>query len=376
MVDFSKPSISKKEIKEVEKVIKTGWITTGNVTQQFANRIRKYVGAKYCLPVSSCTAALHLALLTAGVKEGDEIITTPYTFVATVNTILYLRAKPVFVDIKQNDFILDEDQIEKKITKKTRAVVVVHYAGFSADLAKIRRICKKHNLKLIEDAAHSFGTKYKNELIGKNSEFCCYSFYPTKNITTAEGGALVTNNKKVFEKARVLALHGITHQAWKRYKKEGSWKYDVADLGFKYNLTDINSALGLAQLDRISYFFKHREKLYRIYKKGLSKINNLEILSGNQHSKPFRHLFMVKIKSKKVSRNQFIQKMKRKGIVCSMHFIPVYRFSYYKKNMNIKKKHFPNSENAYKEAVSIPFGSDITSKEAEYVVEKIKQILK
>ncbi len=374
MISFSIPSITKKEIDEVVKVLKSRWITTGYKNKLFAEEINKYIGSKYCVPMNSATSALHVALACAGVKEGDEVITTPMTFVATANAILYLNAKPVLVDIKESDFIIDEDKIEEKITKKTKAIIAVHYAGFSANLDKLKKICKKYKLELIEDAAHSFASKYKNEFVGKDSKYCCLSFYATKNITTTEGGALLTNDKKVYDLARTLALHGITHDAWKRYTKEGSWKYDVTHLGFKYNLPDINAVLGLVQLKRIKQLYQHREKLFSFYKKELSKIKQITLLAGNEYTKAFRHLFVILVNSNKPNRDEFIELLKKKDIVCSVHFIPLYKFTLYKKLFNLQSSDFPVTESVFNRCVSLPFGSDLSLKDAKIVVKEIKKI--
>lgn len=376
MINFSVPSITNEEIDGVVEVLKSGWLTTGHKNQEFAKLINKYIGSKYCIPLSSCTAAIHVALACAGIQEGDEVITTPMTFVSTINCILYLRAKPVFVDIKENDFIMDESQVENKITKKTKAILPVHYAGFSANLTELRKLANKYKIVLIEDAAHSFGSKYKDEFIGQKSKFCCFSFYPTKNITTGEGGAFVTNSLSIYKRAASFGLHGINRDAWKRYSKSGTWRYDVKEIGYKYNMTDIQSVLGIVQLKRIAELKKRREDIYKLYISGLKNISELEIVKGNSFSKPFRHLFVVRIKSKKINRDRFIEKMKEKNIICSVHFIPVYKFSIYKKLFKFNSKDFPHTENVFKECISLPFSSSMTIEEAREVVKTIKKIYK
>lgn len=376
MINFSQPSITKREIKNVEKVLQSGWLTTGSWTNLFADKINGYIGSKYCVPVSSCTAALHLALICAGIKPGDEVITTPFTFVSTINVIIHLGAKPVFVDIKANDFIIDEKKIEEKITKKTKAILVVHYAGFCADLDYLRRLCKKYKLKLIEDAAHAFGSKYKKEFIGQKSEFCAFSFYPTKNITTGEGGALVTNNKKVYERAKILSLHGINKDGWKRYSSFGTWQYDVVEFGYKYNLTNIASAIGIAQIERIKQLQKKREFLYKNYVSLLKNIRGIEILEGNSYSKPFRHLFVIKITDPKIGRNFVIEKLKKENIICSVHFIPVYKFSIYKKTLRISINNFPKTQKAYLQCISLPFSSTIKKKQNAEIISNINTVIK
>ncbi len=378
-VNFSVPSITDKEISEVVKVLKSGWITTGMKNKELCEKINEYIGSKYCILMNSCTAALHIALIVAGIKPGDEVITSPLTFVSTVNTITYLGAKPVFVDIKPNDFIIDEDKIEAKITKKTKAILPVHYAGFSANLDKLRKICKKYKLALIEDAAHAFGSKYTNtaqEFIGQNSRFCAFSFYPTKNITTIEGGAFVTNDEEIYKRAASLALHGISRDAWKRYTKGGTWRYDVTEIGWKYNLTDIAAVLGITQLKRIKEMQKKREKIYQLYKKELTDVDGIKLLDGNEYTDPFRHIFVVKITSKKCNRDRFIEVMKDNDIICSVHFIPVYQFTAYKKLMKPNPANYPQTEKAFEECVSLPFGAAMKESEVNKVISTIRKILK
>jgi dTDP-4-amino-4,6-dideoxygalactose transaminase len=250
----------------------------------------------------------------------------------------------------------------------------VHYAGYSANLKKLRALCRKYNLVLIEDAAHSFGSKFNGEFIGAKSEYCCFSFYPTKNITTVEGGALVTNDMKIYERASVLALHGIDHDAWKRYTKEGSWKYGLSQLGFKYNLPDINCALGIEQLKRIGSLHKKREILDGYYRKQLRNVPGVKLYEGNSYSFPFKHLFVMRIRSKKITRDQFIQKMKEKNIICSVHFIPLSQFELYKPMISPKES-FPVTDEVFSECVSLPFGPSLTLEQIKRVVEEIKKIL-
>jgi perosamine synthetase len=373
MINFAQPHISSEEIKEVLKVLKSKWLTTGGKNVEFATAIKKYTNTKYCLPVNSCTSAIHLALICAEVQSGDEIITTPLTFVSTINTIVNMHASPVFVDIKPNDFIIDEDRIEEKITKKTKAIVITHYAGYSANLTKLRKITKRHKIALIEDAAHAFGSKYNNEYIGENSDYACFSFYPTKNITSAEGGGLVTNKKSIYERALILSSNGITKHASTRYLKEGSWRYDVTEAGFKYNLSDLHAALGLAQLKQVKKFQKHRELLFSFYKNHLTAIPQVTLLTGNSYSDPFRHMCVIKTTSTKISRDEIIQKLKEKNIICSVHFIPVYKFSYYK-YLKIKTRDYPQTEKAFSQCISLPFSSTTTLKDATIVVRELKKL--
>lgn len=375
MINFASPSITQKEIKKVNEVMETGWITTGKLSREFGEKLAVQIGAKYCLPMSSCTAALHIALICAGVKEGDEVITTPMTFVATVNVIKYLGAIPVLVDIKPNDYIIDEDKIESVITKRTKAIIPVHFGGYSADLDKIRSIAKKYKLEVVEDAAHAYGSKYKNEYIGQNSKYACFSFYPTKNITTIEGGAFVTNDKAIYERACSIALHGISKDAWKRYTKEGSWRYDVVEIGYKYNMTDIQAAVGLVQLERIEELRNRRKEIYQYYVDNLENMKGVEVLSGNAYSDPFIHLFVIKLNPLVMSKDEFIARMKEKDIICSVHFIPVYHFSIYKREFAKVKEIFKVSEQAHNSCISLPFSSAMSISEAKVVIDAIKDLM-
>lgn len=360
MINFATPAITKTEINNVVRVIESGWLTTGKLTKKFGEELANHIGAKYCVPMSSCTAALHIALKCAGVKEGDEVITSPLTFVSTINVITYLGAKPVLVDIKPSDFIINEQKIEQAITSKTKAIMPVHYGGYVANLNKLRKLSKKYKISLVEDAAHVYGSKYNNEFVGEKSEYACFSFYPTKNITSIEGGALVTNDEKIYNKASSLALHGISKDAWKRYTKVGTWKYDVKEIGFKYNMTDVQAAVGLAQLKRINSFKKKRDNIFNFYKKELEKIKEVRILEGNKHSDPFRHLCVLKINSWMITRDDFVEEMKNRGIICSVHFIPVYKFSVYKKLLNHSPEDFLETEKAFNSCVSIPLSSSMS----------------
>jgi dTDP-4-amino-4,6-dideoxygalactose transaminase/ribosomal protein S18 acetylase RimI-like enzyme len=375
VINFATPAIDDDEVTLVSQVIKSGWLTTGQLTKEFAEELKKITKAKYCLPVSSCTAALHLALICAGVKKGDEVITSPFTFVSTANAITYLGAKPVLVDIKPNDYIIDEDKIEKAITKKTKAIIPVHYGGFVANLTKLRKLAKKYQLEIIEDAAHSFGSKYKEEIVGENSKFACFSFYPTKNITTIEGGAIVTNDKEVFERASSLSLHGISKDAWNRYAKAGTWQYNVEEIGFKYNMTDVQAAVGLAQIKKLNVFKKKREKIFNYYQKEIENTPGIDLLTGNLYSTPFRHLCVLKLNPKVINRDVFLEKMKEKNIICSVHFIPLYRFEIYKKLYSYNETNYPAANSAFEECISIPFSSSLTMDEAKTVISTTKDVI-
>ena len=336
---YSLPLIDDTEINEVIDSIKSGWITTGPKTKLFEERFKDYIGCKHAIAINSCTAGLHLSLIASNIGPGDEVITTPLTFCASVNTIEHSGAKPVLVDIDEKSFNIDPDKIEEKITSNTKAIIPVHYAGQSCEMDTINKIAEKHNLLVIEDAAHAVGTEYKGQKIGQDSYSASYSFYATKNLTTAEGGMIVTNNDEFAEKLRILSLHGISKDAWKRYSSEGSWYYEIIYPGYKYNMTDIQAALGIHQLAKLDEFNHIRTEYANIYNEAFKNIPKIltpkEVING----KTVWHLYVIRLKG--VSRNQFIEKMKEKNIGTSVHFIPIHYHPYYKNKYNFKQGDFP-----------------------------------
>ena len=259
-IKFSKPLIGREEVKEVKKVLESGWLTTGLVTKDFENKFRKYKNAKYALALNSCTAALHLSLKLLNLKKGDEVITSALTFASTVNSIINSGATPVLADVEYETQNIDPIQIEKKINKKTKAILIVHFAGRVCEMNKIMKISKKYNLPIIEDCAHAIESKYNNKHVGTFGTFGCFSFYATKNLSIGEGGMLLTNSKKLYERARILSLHGMDKAAWNRYGKSGYRHYDVSEIGYKYNLMDLLSAIGIVQLKRLNQNLKKEKK--------------------------------------------------------------------------------------------------------------------
>lgn len=373
---FALPSIGEEEVKEVRKVLKSGWLTTGKVTERFEELFKEYIGCKFAVATSSCTAALHLSLLAIGVKPQDEVITTPFTFCATANAIEYTGARPVFADIEEETYNISIEEIKKKITEKTVAIIPVDYAGHPAQLKEIMKIAKQNSLYVIEDAAHALGSEYENKKIGSISHITCFSFYPTKNITTAEGGMVTTEEKNLAEKIKILSLHGISRDAWKRYKKEGSWYYEEVLLGYKYNLTDINSAIGIVQLKKIEKFLKIREKYANIYGEKLKDVEEITLpkIKGNvRHS---YHLYPVLLNTEKVNRDRFIEDLKKEGIGASVHFIPVHLHPYYRNKYNFKEGDFPVAEKVYKRIVSLPLYPQMKESDIIRVVKSIKKVLK
>lgn len=374
---FHQPSIDKKEIKEVLDTLKSGWITTGPKVKIFEQKFAKFIGAKYAVAVNSCTAAMHLALAAIGLKKGDEVIVPTMTFAATAEVVRYFDARPVLVDVEPDTLLIDPGEIEKKITKKTKAIIPVHYGGQACDIDKILKIARQYKLKVIWDAAHSLPTKYKGKLVGTFPDITCFSFYATKTITTGEGGMITTDNKKLAEKMRVLSLHGISKDAWKRYTTAGSWYYEIIYPGFKYNLTDIAASMGLAQLKKSTLFLQKRRKIANLYNLAFKNLPEIKTPTTKKYSTHCWHLYVIQLNlgKLKINRDQFIEKIKKRNIGVSVHFIPLHIHPYYRKKYGYKAKDLPNAYAAYKRIISLPIYPKMTQKDIQDVIWTIKDII-
>ena len=374
-IPYCLPDITEAEIRDVIDTLQSGWLAKGPKTLEFEAKFAKYVGAKYAVAMNSCTAALHIALIAAGVGKGDEVITTSMTFAASVNTILHVGAKPVFVDIDLNTGLIDVNKIEEKITEKTKAIVPVHYAGQACDLDKIYGIANKYNLFVSEDAAHAIYTEYKGNRIGhKPQGAVSYSFYATKNLATGEGGMLVTDDINIAQKARVLITHGMSKNAWNRYGKGGSWMYDIEEPGYKYNMFDIQAALGLNQLARLEDMQYKRESLVSLYKQGLKDVEGIILQEENEYTtKHAWHLFIVRVTEEfPLTRDELIDHLAEKDIGTSVHFIPVHLMSAYEEyryNSNLV-----NTEKWFEEIMSLPLYSTLDFESVHRIVKEIKDL--
>ncbi|MBU4461500.1 DegT/DnrJ/EryC1/StrS family aminotransferase [Patescibacteria group bacterium] len=370
------PSIAKEEINEVIDTLKSGWISTGPKVQLFQKMIKRYVGCNYTVALNSCTAGLHLSLLAAGVGRGDEVITTPFTFAATVNVILHVGAKPVFVDIQKDTFNIDPSLIEGAITKKTKAIIPVHYGGHPCDMDEILEIAKKHKLVVIEDAAHAIGAKYKNRNVGTIGDFASFSFYATKNITTAEGGMVCAKDKEAAEEIRMMGLHGMDRDAWKRHSKGGYWYYEIKYPGFKYNMTDIQASLGMHQLKKLNKFISKREKISQFYNESFKDLPEITVPTTRKYVKHARHLYsiLLDIDRLKIDRSGFFKALDAENIGTSVHFIPVHLHPYYRDKFNFKRGDFPNAEYIFDRIISLPIHPTMTKKDAEDVVKAVRKI--
>lgn len=372
-IPFYIPHIPKTTYKEIKKVIDSGWITTGPKVKAFEDQFGQVIKSEYNIAVSSCTAALHLAYLAHHLGPGDEVIVPSFTFCSTVNMIVQVGATPIFCDIDENIFCANPESIQKLITARTKAIVVVHYAGMPANLEEINRLAKNHGLIVIEDAAHAFMTKYHGQYIGSGNNTTCFSFYATKNLTTAEGGMVTTSDLKIKEFIEIMRMHGISKHAWNRYGKQGSWEYDVISPGYKYNLTDIAAVIGIEQLKRIKVSASRRHYLASTYKKFLEVNPNVILPAAvpDSDSEHAWHLFTIRISpGSKITRDDLIDKLNNFGIGTSVHFIPNHLQSYYQKRFG-KNNSLPVTEKVYQSIVSLPFYEDLTKKQIEYICSKI-----
>lgn len=376
-IPFHRPYMTQDEINAAGECIKNGWLTMGKRTIEFERLFSEYIGSKYSIAVNSCTSALHLALKALGVKEGDEVIVPAMTFVATSEVVLYFGAVPIFADIDKETHLMQPGEVEKKITNKTKAIIPVHYAGQPCDMEDILSIAKMSNIRVIEDAAHSLPASYKGGRVGTLSDITCFSFYATKTLAVGEGGMITTSNDEWADKIKILRLHGISKDAWNRYSKEGSWEYDVFDNGFKYNMTDISASIGIEQLAKLDYMNDRRKYISDKYDQAFSDSEAIIKYKVKSDRLSSYHLYPIKLSLErlKINRAEFIEKLKARGISSSVHFIPLYRFSYYK-NLGYNAEEYPNTEWVYERVVSLPIFPSMTDEEINYVIENTLLILK
>lgn len=374
---FYRPVLGKQEIKAVVNVINSGWLISGKVTEKFEDEFRKYIGAKFAVSVSSCTAGLHLSLASLGIKENDEVITTPMTFAATANCIVHQRAKPVFVDIEKNTLNIDPKIIAKKISSKTKAIIPVHIGGRPCLIDEILEIAKKINIPVIEDAAHALGSEYRGKRIGTFGETTVFSFHAVKNITTIEGGMITTDNQKLVKRMNLLKFHGIDKVIWSREGRVDFWKYKVLAAGYKYNLSDVQSAMGIEQLKCLNNFLAIRNRYAKIYNEFLKTMPEIEIPNCPQEAKNSWHLYIIKLKIErlKINRDQFIEALRKENIFANVHFMPLNLQPFYQKNFGYKKGNFPNAEDAYSRIVTLPLYPKMTLKDLDDVILAVEKII-
>ncbi|WP_408070027.1 UDP-4-amino-4,6-dideoxy-N-acetyl-beta-L-altrosamine transaminase [Butyrivibrio sp. JL13D10] len=374
---YSHQDINDKDIAAVVDVLKSDYLTTGPAITEMEKRLCEITGAKYAVAISNDTAALHIACLAAGVGDGDEVITTPITFAASANCALYCGGKPVFADINPETYQIDPADIEKKITDRTKAVIPVDYTGQTGDLQAIRDICDKHGLIMIEDAAHSIGTKYKGAHVGTIADMTTFSFHAVKTITGGEGGAIVTNSEELYKKLILLRTHGITRdESLMEHESDGPWYYEQLLLAPNYRITDIQAALICSQLDRLPVFIERRKAIRKKYDEAFSQMPELFVQKEDENSDSCRHLYILRIvpKKLKIGRKEFFDALGAENIICNVHYIPTYYFPYYEK-MGYKKGLCPNAEKLYDEMITIPLYSSMTDEDADDVILAVKKIV-
>jgi len=376
-LQFSPPCLGEEEIKEVADTLRSHWITTGPKARLFEKEFARYLGAPGALALNSCTAALHTALIASGVGPGDEVITTTMTFAASVNVIEHVGARPVLVDVEPDTLNIDPARVERAITPRTKAILVVHYAGHPMNLDLIWQIAASNNLLVLEDAAHALPAKYKGRHIGSGPNPVAFSFYATKNLTTGEGGML-TGDPELIERARVVSLHGMTRDAWKRYDKGGSWYYEVVYPGFKYNMTDMQAAIGLWQLRKLDSFQKRRRQIVQQYNEVFGDIDALEVPVEREDVEHAWHLYVLRLRREvlRIGRDQFIEELKERNIGTSVHFIPIHVHPYYRNKYGYKPEDFPVAWENYQRMLSLPLNPCLSDQDVADVIEAVLDVVR
>ena len=374
---LAKPTIEEDEINEVIKVIKSGWLTTGPRVTEFEESMQKYLGCKKAIGLTSCTGGLHIALAALGIKPGDEVIVPTYTFAASAHVVAWLGAKPVLVDVEKDTFNIDPKKIEDAVTNRTKAIMPVHFAGHSCDMNKIMEIAEKHNLYVIEDAAHAIGTDYNGKKIGNFGDATVFSFYAIKTITTAEGGMVVTNDEKFGNKLKRYSYFGVDKDAFNRYTDKGNWYYEIIELGYKYNMDNIQGAMGVEQLKKLELFIEKRRRLANLYNNLLKDVPEVITPTEKKYTRHTYHLYpiLIDIDSRALARTEFINKLREYNIGASVHFIPLHLHPYYQKTYGYKNGDFPVAENLFEREVSLPLYPRMNDGDVRYVVEAIKEIM-
>ncbi len=376
-IPFAKPSIDEDDVAAVVETLRSGWLTSGPNVRGLEAELAEYCGAKHVNAVNSATAAMHLALAAWEIGRGDEVITTPNTFTATASVIVHVGATPVLADIREGDGNIDPGAIERAITPRTRAVIPVHYGGEPCDMDSIMDIAHRNGLKVLEDAAHAVGAFYKRRAIGAIADATAFSFYANKNMTTAEGGAIATDDEALSERVRLLTLHGMTKDGWNRYGAGGSWRYDIVEFGFKDNLPDLGAALGRVQLRKLDRLIDERTRVAQRYFANLKDEEHIILPSFSEESRQAWHLFVVRVKNEQspVPRDQVIRELAARGIGASVHFIPLHYHTAYQRLGYWQKGDFPVAERFFEGAISLPMYPDLANEQVDEVCEALRAIL-
>ncbi len=376
---FAPPWIGPEEKAEILDTLDSGWLTTGPKTEQFQQRLAAYIGAGCAVAVNSCTAALHVAVIAHGIGEGDEVILPTYTFASTAHVVMYQRARPVFVDIEAETYNMDPDLIEAAITPKTKAILLVHYAGHPCELDAVYDIAQRHGLAVIEDAAHAIGSEYRGRKIGSFGPTTCFSFYATKNLTTGEGGMAVLNDPDLAERMRVLGMYGISdaRKIWGRYAPRGSWFYDIEALGYKYNMMDLQAALGLHQLAKLDRFIERRARIAALYTEAFADLDALATPAVRPDVRHAWHLYTLLLRPERmtIDRDRFIEELTAEQIGTSVLFRPLHLHSYYREALGYPEGRFPVSEDVFGGAVSLPLSPKMSDEDVLDVIAAVRRVV-
>ena len=369
-VPFYLPWTDGGEVRQASHSIRSGWLTTGPKVRLFEERVASLVSSRHAVAVNSCTAALHLALAVLGVKRGDEVITSPYTFAATGEAILYLGARPVFADVDPRTLNIDPSRVARAVSRRTAALLPVHIAGLPCDMDRLGEIARARRLPIVEDAAHALGASYGGRPVGSLSRMTCFSFYATKNLTTGEGGMVTLDDRRAAERLRRLSLHGLSRDAWKRYTRSGSWRYDVVDLGFKYNMTDVAAAIGLSQLSKFDEMQRRRRRLARRYTELLDGEEAFDRPAEDAGSRHAWHLYILRLRPGvlRIGRDRLMALLGERGIGASLHFLPLHLHSYYRRTFGYRAGAFPVTERESARAISLPLYPGLSPTAQERVV--------
>jgi len=374
---FGAPAIEDAEIQEVVSSMKSGWLGTGPKVERFENEFKGYKGSGYAVAVNSCTAALHLSALAAGLKAGDEVITTAMTFAATVNAIIHAGATPVLVDSEPGTMNIDPEQVERRISGKTRAILPVHFAGRPCNMDALCDLARRHGLSIIEDCAHAIETEYGSQKAGTIGNFGCFSFYVTKNLITGEGGMVLTREAKYADRIKILALHGMSKDAWKRFSDEGYKHYQVVEAGFKYNMMDLQAAIGLHQLKRIESYWLRRQDIWHRYNKAFAELPiglPAPVEPNTRHAYHLYTIFVDKARAG-IGRDEFLNAMAYHNIGLGVHYLSIPEHTYYQKTFGWQPRDFPNAMSVGRQTVSLPLSARLTDEDVEDVIAAVKASL-
>jgi len=374
---FSLPEIGQEEIDEVVDTLRSGWLTNGPKVRAFEAAFREATDSQHAVALSSCTAGLHLALLASGIGPGDEVITTPLTFAATVSMIIHTGATPVLADISEDDYNIDPKEIERRVTSRTKAIIPVHYAGQPCRMDEILSIANSRNLRVIEDAAHALGASYRGNSIGAIGDCAIFSFYPIKPITTGQGGMLTTDDEELADRVRLLSLHGMSKNAWDRYSAKGSAFYQVLAPGFNYVMTDMQGALGIHQMRRMHTFQTRRTEIARLYDEYLADLPEIIRPTVRDDIEHCWHLYAIRIDARrlKIGRDEFVEELRTRGIGTSVHFIPIHYHPYFSDHLRLREGDYPVAERVFEGLISMPVYPRMADSDVTRVSEALHQIV-